>query len=106
MAAAEGTTASAATAGKIVTQYKTMRLERDPSTGVAELIFCRPEKLNAMNSDFWVEVGKAMDEADEAKDVNVVVMWAEGRLFTAGLDLKETGMLSGSDVGTFLIELG
>jgi len=44
-----------------------------------------------MNAKFFEEFGKAVQELDQDSDVRVVIVWAEGKIFTAGLDLKEAG---------------
>jgi len=59
--------------------------------GVAEVVLNRPNKLNVMDDIFFTEVGVAFDFIEKSPQVNVAVLWAEGRLFTAGLDLKSMG---------------
>jgi len=75
--------------------YTTIRIDRHGH--VAEVILNTPDKLNAMTIKFFHEIETAFQELDRDPDVRVVVIWAEGRLFTAGLDLKEaaTGVLGG-----------
>jgi len=38
---------------------------------------------------FFSEIQKMFEMIDSASDIRVVIIWAEGRMFTAGLDLKE-----------------
>ena len=64
---------------------------------VAWLILNRPEKRNAMGLDFFSLLGEHMRCFDEDPDIRVVVIRAEGKCFTAGLDLVEAAaILSGS----------
>jgi len=58
---------------------------------VAEVILNRPTKLNTMNHAFFQEIERVFNMIDEDNDVRVAIIWAEGRMFTAGLDLKEAG---------------
>jgi enoyl-CoA hydratase len=79
--------------------YTTLRLERRGH--VAEVILARPDKLNAMSRAFFFEVRRAMEEIDADETIRAVVLRAEGRMFTAGLDLKEAmaGVLGGNTAG-------
>jgi enoyl-CoA hydratase len=54
---------------------------------IAEVVLNRPDKLNAMPFELFYEVRDAFEtiEADDA--IRAAVVWAEGRMFTAGLDL-------------------
>jgi enoyl-CoA hydratase len=54
---------------------------------IAEVVLNRPEKLNAMPFELFYEIRNAFEriEADDA--IRVAIVWAEGRMFTAGLDL-------------------
>ncbi len=59
--------------------------------GVALVTLDRPDQLNAMNADFWNELPAAVRELDAGGDVRAIVINANGKHFTAGLDL---GMFS------------
>jgi enoyl-CoA hydratase len=76
-------------------EYTAIRVERHGH--VAEVVLARPEKLNAMSRAFFFEIERAFQELDSDRDVRAVVLWAEGKHFTAGLDLKEAmgGVLGG-----------
>ena len=56
---------------------------------VAWLILNRPEKRNAMGLDFFKYLPEHLARLDEDPNVRVVVIRAEGKSFTAGLDLVE-----------------
>jgi len=75
--------------------YTTIRIDRHGH--LAEVVLNTPEGLNAMSMKFFYEIKRAFRELDLDPEVRAVVLWAEGRVFTAGLDLKEaaTGVLAG-----------
>ncbi len=54
---------------------------------IAEVILDRPEKLNAMAPKFFDEIRQAFEQVDRDDTIRVAILRAEGRHFTAGLDL-------------------
>ena len=62
---------------------------------VAWLILNRPEKRNAMGLGFFRELQSRMTALDADPAVRVLVIRAEGKSFTAGLDLTEAGDILG-----------
>ncbi|MFP4474748.1 MAG: crotonase/enoyl-CoA hydratase family protein [Desulfatibacillaceae bacterium] len=72
---------------------------------VAWLTMCRPDKRNTMGMSFFSELENHMRALDVDPEVRVVVISAEGKSFTAGLDLVEAGGLlqgEGADKREFL----
>ncbi|MFN7927662.1 MAG: crotonase/enoyl-CoA hydratase family protein [Blastocatellia bacterium] len=69
-------------------EYTVIRLERRDH--VAEVILNNPERLNAMGANFFPEIRQAFEEIDADANLRAAILWAEGRLFTAGLDLKNS----------------
>ncbi len=67
--------------------FTTIRLDRDGGP-VAEIVLNRPDQLNSMTPEFFEEIGRAMKIIGDDPTLRAAVLWAEGRLFTAGLDLK------------------
>lgn len=57
--------------------------------GVAQVVINRPEKLNAFNTQVWTEIGDCFKRFKTNGQVRCAVISATGRMFTAGLDLKE-----------------
>ncbi len=53
------------------------------------LTFNRPEKRNSMGFGFFADLHEIFTKFDEDPDVRVVVIKAEGKTFSAGLDLVE-----------------
>jgi enoyl-CoA hydratase len=77
-------------------QSPVLRVEHDEAEAVATLWLDRPEARNAMGSDLWRDLPRAMDLLSGDPAVRVVVVAAEGPHFSVGLDLKEMGgLLSG-----------
>lgn len=62
-----------------------VRLEVDGS--IATITLARPEKRNALGLEFMQSVIRALNDVPD--DVGVVVLAAEGKVFSAGHDLKE-----------------
>jgi len=59
----------------------------DKIGAVAEVVLDRPEKLNAMAPEFFSELRDAFEDVDRDDAIRVAILWAEGKHFTAGLDL-------------------
>ncbi|MCK9230010.1 MAG: crotonase/enoyl-CoA hydratase family protein [Syntrophales bacterium] len=62
---------------------------------IAWLTLNRPEKRNTMTIEFFDELPPIMNGFDEDPEVRVVVIKAEGKSFTAGLDLMAAQELLG-----------
>ncbi|MDL2322347.1 enoyl-CoA hydratase/isomerase family protein [Desulfosarcina sp. OttesenSCG-928-B08] len=66
---------------------------------VAWLTLCRPERHNAMGMAFFKSLREDLQALDQDPAVRVVVICAEGKNFTVGLDLMEAGgILTSKDV--------
>ncbi len=77
-------------------EYSLIRIDRDGP--IVEVVLNRPEKLNTMPVAFFYEIERAFKEIDRDQDVRVAIVRAEGKLFTAGLDLKDAmGTIVGGD---------
>ena len=50
----------------------------------------RPEKRNALNTEFCQELADAFDRADRGGETGAIVLAANGPAFCAGMDLRET----------------
>ena len=55
---------------------------------IANLVLSRPNELNTMSRDFWVELGDVLEEINKNSEVRVVVMSSTGKHFCAGMDLN------------------
>ncbi|KAJ2453765.1 hypothetical protein EV183_001962 [Coemansia sp. RSA 2336] len=68
--------------------FKILKVEV-AENGVAHVEVHRPEALNAYSKQTWTEIGECFAQIKRDGRVRSVVLSAAGRMFTAGLDLKE-----------------
>jgi len=68
--------------------YQTIRVERGGL--VAEVVLERPGQLNSMDRAFFHEIRRAFEDFQADDSVRAVIIWAEGRAFSTGLNLKES----------------
>lgn len=66
---------------------------------IATVTLNRPDKLNAMNGTMFREIGDAFRWIDTETQARAVVLAGNGKHFTAGLDLKESGAVLGAQDG-------
>ncbi|WIX04570.1 crotonase/enoyl-CoA hydratase family protein [Pseudomonas sp. AR5] len=81
-------------------EYKAFRVEL--ADKVAQVVIDRPEKINAMNADFWAEIVDVFRWVDDTDEVRVVVLSGAGPHFSSGIDLQllaQVGAQLGKDVG-------
>ena len=69
-----------------IKKYKSFTV--DIADHVASLVLSRPDELNTMSRDFWVELGEVLEEINKNSEVRVVVMSSTGKHFCAGMDLS------------------
>ena len=55
---------------------------------ICDLVLNRPNELNTMTRDFWVELGDVLEEINRNSDIRVVVLSSTGKHFCAGMDLS------------------
>jgi enoyl-CoA hydratase len=63
------------------------RIDEDPARGVAELVLNRPERMNALNFDFFPRLREAVQALDAAGRTRALIVRAEGKHFCAGMSL-------------------
>ncbi len=56
---------------------------------VVEIILNRPEQMNTFNTGMAEELHSALMQAEEDKDVRVILLGGAGRSFSAGIDVNE-----------------
>ncbi|MEO1252028.1 MAG: crotonase/enoyl-CoA hydratase family protein [Pseudomonadota bacterium] len=67
---------------------------------IAHLRLNRPDKANAMNRAFWREFPEAINQISDQASARVIVLSAEGKHFTSGMDISvfmEGGLVVGGD---------
>ena len=60
----------------------------DVKNHIGNLVLSRPDELNTMSRDFWVELGEVLEVINRDSDIRVVVMSSTGKHFCAGMDLN------------------
>lgn len=70
--------------------------------GIALIKLNRPQVLNAMNKQLWLDFQKALADAKEDLAIKVVIITGEGRAFSTGADLKESKQRSLEDYRDYL----
>jgi enoyl-CoA hydratase/carnithine racemase len=68
-------------------------LTTDARNGVLTITFHRPEKLNAITVDMRKEIETAIDRFADDPDLLVLLFRAEGRYFSAGMDITGMGKM-------------
>lgn len=66
--------------------YKTLNVMIAES--IAHIELCRPNELNSMTTEFWLELPDAVRTIDENVLARVIVISAQGKHFSAGMDLS------------------
>lgn len=69
----------------------TEQVRRSESDGVLTLTFTRDAKLNAVSPEMLEAIRQAVCDLGDCDDLRVLVLAAEGRYFTAGIDILQSG---------------
>ena len=67
--------------------YETLKIEA--AEGVAVVTVCRPQALNALNSQFFREMDSLIADIGARDDIKVLIITGEGKAFAAGADIAE-----------------
>ena len=62
--------------------------EKEEGTAIIRLN--RPEVLNAMNKELWLDLQQALEDVQNDPNIKVLIITGEGRAFSTGADLKES----------------
>jgi len=79
-------------------EYQTILLEK--KNNIATLTLNRPEKLNALNPQMFVELVHAFRKVNQDDDIRVLVITGAGRGFCSGVDLTAQARNHGSSSST------
>lgn len=83
-----------------MTAYQAFKVELKDR--IAHVQINRPEKINAMNADFWSEIREVFAWIEDTPEVRVVVLSGAGQHFSSGIDLMllaQVGAQLGKEVG-------
>lgn len=73
----------------------------DVREGVPVITITREEKLNALNTEVFGEIQRAVEWLSEESDSNTIILTGSGRAFIAGADLGEYGDSSAENFEAF-----
>jgi len=73
--------------------------------GIATIKLNRPQVLNAMNKQLWLDFQVALDDVKNDPEIKVLIITGEGRAFSTGADLKDSKDRSIEDYRDYLVEL-
>ncbi len=73
--------------------------------GIATIKLNRPQVLNAMNKQLWIDFQVALEDVRNDPAVKVLIITGEGRAFSTGADLKDSKDRSLEDYRDYLVEL-
>jgi enoyl-CoA hydratase/carnithine racemase len=82
----------------------TANIQRESANGVVRLTLNRPEKRNALSRELLAELGGELKRVADDRDARVVVLAANGPVFSAGHDLREMQGLSEADYHALFAE--
>jgi enoyl-CoA hydratase len=73
-------------------------LQVDVADRIATITVNRPDKLNALNDETMVELGRAIDQVRQDRSVAGAVVTGAGRSFVAGADISELRSKTGPQI--------
>jgi len=73
--------------------------------GIATIKLNRPQVLNAMNKQLWLDLQVALEDVKNDPEIKVLIITGEGRAFSTGADLKDSKDRSMEDYRDYLVEL-
>jgi len=70
----------------------------DAETKVTEIVLNRPQQLQVLDNQFFAELSFILDMLNKPEnETRVIIIWSQGKVFTAGLDLKALGNIAQTD---------
>ena len=77
----------------------------EKEAGIATIKLNRPEVLNAMNKQLWLDFQAALEDVKNDPDIKVLIVTGEGRAFSTGADLKDSKDRTMEQYRDYLVEL-
>ena len=72
---------------------------------IATIKLNRPQVLNAMNKQLWLDFQLALEDVRNDSGIKVLIITGKGRAFSTGADLKDSTDRSLEDYRDYLVEL-
>jgi enoyl-CoA hydratase len=73
--------------------------------GIATIKLNRPQVLNAMNRQLWIDFQEALEDVKGDPEIKVLIITGEGRAFSTGADLKDSKDRTPEQYRDYLVEL-
>jgi enoyl-CoA hydratase len=86
-------------------EFECIIYEKDTAEGIAVIKLNRPQVMNAMNKQLWLDFQAALEDAKDDPDIKVLIVTGEGRAFSTGADLKESKTRTVEQYRDYLVEL-
>jgi enoyl-CoA hydratase len=77
----------------------------EKEAGIATIKLNRPQVLNAMNKQLWLDFQEALEDVKNDPDIKVLIVTGEGRAFSTGADLKDSKDRTIEEYRDYLVEL-
>jgi enoyl-CoA hydratase len=77
----------------------------EKEAGIATIKLNRPQVLNAMNKQLWLDFQAALEDVKNDPDIKVLIVTGEGRAFSTGADLKDSKDRTIEQYRDYLVEL-
>jgi enoyl-CoA hydratase len=77
----------------------------EKEAGIATIKLNRPQVLNAMNKQLWIDFQEALEDVKEDPQIKVLIITGEGRAFSTGADLKDSKDRTPEQYRDYLVEL-
>jgi len=77
----------------------------EKEAGIATIKLNRPQVLNAMNKQLWIDFQKALKDVKDDAEIKVLIITGEGRAFSTGADLKDSKDRTPEQYRDYLVEL-
>ena len=86
-------------------EFECIIYEKNTAEGIAVIKLNRPQVMNAMNKQLWLDFQAALEDAKNDPAINVLIVTGEGRAFSTGADLKESKTRTVEQYRDYLMEL-
>ncbi len=77
----------------------------EKNEGIATIKLNRPQVLNAMNKQLWLDIQEALENIKNDPEIKALIITGEGRAFSTGADLKDSKDRTIEQYRDYLVEL-
>jgi enoyl-CoA hydratase len=86
-------------------KFECIIYEKNKAQGIAMIKLNRPQVMNAMNKQLWLDFQAALEDVQQDPEMKVLIITGEGRAFSTGADLKESKNRTVEQYRDYLVEL-